>query len=477
MDDRVLDFAQLLTGRMRENPLWQELMKVVNDYVHHHITMPRNELQHIRDSESVHMGDTMMIHHGEHYGKTGTVSRVIIRHPSPGSVGTPPDAIVINIPDYGEVEIPFSGVQDRHWLVRNARMLGFDFFSSELTDKDYYRIAKFVSLYWPEGGNEQFINFMGFIKNVRFDLVQLWAKDTNGPANEDVEYGELSYQYTGTLPVWQGGEWYPTSHVEVRYDAELYKVTDLGDIRALFYVLAPIHLVLERIVSAIYGEWDIFIGLSAQYKALYQSSMRWQWEAGYTVITHAYAGSVADLQTLKHQYQWRVTGDLMMVVPEEAAVTMKEFGDVTWKSPGLLDLRPPETGGLSAVTQEGQHGRPRRTGEVTMYHPQVSGGPAVTTESGVERPVEWRNQNVNLGVRVMAASFGMVESGSIVADFSDLEQNWQTVSVFNFIETINFVCSIQNLARQGEFGTGTSCSVEMAVRSLYQGTYRHPVTV
>lgn len=476
MDHSPIDFTELLTGRMRENPLWQDLFASVSAHIQNHVTLPRREIQTIRDSEHVHRDDAYIVpaeDSPDGSERKGRVEKIIIHQPKPGGE-IPQDCVIVDVEGIGEVEVPVTAMQDRNWLIRNAQMLGFDFFSSELTTQDYYRIAKFVALYWPEGGNERFVNFLGFVKNIRFDLVKLWSKDTN-PQVEDVEYDGLEDFKPGMIPIWDNGEWYPTSHVELRYDGEEYSRADLGDVRALFYALAPIHIVLQRITAAVYGDWEVFTALAAQYRHIYQSSARWQWDDGHTVISHAYGGAPSDLQMANYEFKWRVVGEFSIVVPKAAAVQSAEHGELRWKSPGLLDIRMPQTGGVSGMTQAGKDGKIGQRGDFQMYHPPV-GGRVESAYQTVQRPKHWFNENVNLGAHSEVGSANVMSSGAIYTELTLLGIFWYYALVLSDHWLQTAVCSVRNNIQDGTYGTGTTCSVDMSVRALYQGSYRHPVT-
>jgi hypothetical protein len=130
---------------------------------------------------------------------------------------------------------------------------GFNYFSDRLTDRDYARLAYWVDRYWPyggAGGDHNFIRFIGFVKSMKLDLFQLWSDESG---LESDQYPFLESSPVGRA-VWNGGTVYPTSHVEILYDSILHgnlSDHDQQDIILLFYMLAPIHLVMHRIVANI----------------------------------------------------------------------------------------------------------------------------------------------------------------------------------------------------------------------------------
>jgi hypothetical protein len=50
-------------------------------------------------------------------------------------------------------------------------------------------------------------------------------------------------------PIWQGGNWFPTTHVRVTFDGTKFSNVSDSDIVAFFYSFAPYNLVLESIVN------------------------------------------------------------------------------------------------------------------------------------------------------------------------------------------------------------------------------------
>ena len=129
-----------------------------------------------------------------------------------------------------------------------ARDLGINFVNL-LTDQDVERLARFISLYYPTQSTKAFNQFFSYLLAFRIDVLQLWSTSPDLTFFTEFEYVPLG------PTVYQGGEWYPTSHVEFQYDA-LAQLTqiDLKRITNLFYRLAPIHLVLERFAATLWND-------------------------------------------------------------------------------------------------------------------------------------------------------------------------------------------------------------------------------
>ncbi len=127
-------------------------------------------------------------------------------------------------------------VPDRETVQRVCTMMGFTYpnvddklFSAE----DYLRIAQNISAYYQEQGTDSFLAFFSYCLNYVFTLVPQWTQDYETFYDEgDPAIG---------LPVWQGGTWYPTSHVS--FSLEVGRIPP-DQFEPFFRHIAPIHLVL-----------------------------------------------------------------------------------------------------------------------------------------------------------------------------------------------------------------------------------------
>ena len=181
-----LPWRRYLSGAVANNPLWVDMADAISDVNAIHVLEPRRELQRIRN----------------------------------------PDGL------------------DRPYLIGNVRHLGFDYRSDTIPDEMYRLLMKMFALYLPENGTVTFVDFLGFIKNTRFDIERLWTKDYKN-------FAEL-YQVPDNDRISANNRgFYPTSHVRLYYDAEDYPINEYADVYPLFYKIAPIHLVLERVVGKI----------------------------------------------------------------------------------------------------------------------------------------------------------------------------------------------------------------------------------
>lgn len=289
-----IDYLKILSRRLQQVPAWKDLAQSCNEIFGKEVDERRRKLEKIRDSVKYRRGDTLVnIEYHE------TINRPAIYIETREDANIPEkyiikNARVINVikniayyqhsdnKDYLELEFtykdrvtrwlkPIDIPQERDALLKNAYIMGFDFFNNKLSDEDLQRLYEFLQLYWDESGSDDnFMKFIGFIKNARFDLIPLWSyeddeiktyEDLANNPDKDV-YPVLSDKPRDALTVNEGGKWYLTSHVEIRYDLSQFGdfyTLNLDDLETLFYYFAPIILVLERIVGSLEIETDIAV--------------------------------------------------------------------------------------------------------------------------------------------------------------------------------------------------------------------------
>jgi hypothetical protein len=136
---------------------------------------------------------------------------------------------------------------DHDLLVRKTNLIGFDLSEADLlTDDDYTRVARHLAHYWYSKGTPRLIDFLGFILNSTIQVQNLWS--TTGPTPDT--YGTFLPEGDPGIgtPVWQGGTWFPTTHVRITYDPTAFNNYTLQKLTALFYAIANYNLVLESVV-------------------------------------------------------------------------------------------------------------------------------------------------------------------------------------------------------------------------------------
>lgn len=130
--------------------------------------------------------------------------------------------------------------------------LGFASSNSLFFREDFQTLYSNIGMFYMEGkGTEAFMNFYSYCIGALFSVDMLWTEDY-------VYFYQESDPLVGT-PVYDGGTWYPTSHVEITYDFVKFGVFSSEDMLDFFYYVAPINLVLRRVnfVSDIYSGNDV----------------------------------------------------------------------------------------------------------------------------------------------------------------------------------------------------------------------------
>jgi hypothetical protein len=150
---------------------------------------------------------------------------------------------------------PIDRYTSRPLLIQEARYQGLDYFSDTISTADYGRLVDTIGQYMAESGsNKAFSKYLGFLKDIRLLVDQLWT-----PEDDNEFFTELRSLDYSMDTILTGGTWYPTSHVDLLYD--VLRDTNLNDLKSLFFLLAPINLVLHRLVPTIFADIQIaFIG-------------------------------------------------------------------------------------------------------------------------------------------------------------------------------------------------------------------------
>ena len=149
-----------------------------------------------------------------------------------------------------------AGIIDRQPRKRALAMLaeaGLNVLPDSMTDHDIERLGVFAGLYFPGQNSKEFNHFLSYILNTRLEIIQLWAvgKDRYQVMEEE----------PGGDPVWSGGAWWPTTHVAIYYDLEQSDLSE-DKLTKLFYALAPIELVIDRIRGKVSGVITMYMGVA-----------------------------------------------------------------------------------------------------------------------------------------------------------------------------------------------------------------------
>ena len=159
--------------------------------------------------------------------------------------------------DLDSLRFPDAGV-----MVRTCGILGFgypNYDSSLFTEEDYLRILHSLSQYYQQQGTKSFFQFLSFVLNAYYAIEPLWTSDYISFSNKP-----------GGKAIWDGGSWYPTSHVQIVLRSEDTNV-NVSRIRKLFDYIAPIHLVLRSLASKLSAEMSSNVVMTGRIYTLQRS--------------------------------------------------------------------------------------------------------------------------------------------------------------------------------------------------------------
>lgn len=137
--------------------------------------------------------------------------------------------------------IPFEAWSqpEREILVKQVNFLGMKLQNAGVVSNDNYQtIARWVGQYWFGKGTQSFIDFINYCLSASLTVTKLWTQDYNTfvPQNDPS---------VGT-PIWEGGTWYPTTHVAIIASGGLQSL-DIETLVSFFYEIANYNLVLDSI--------------------------------------------------------------------------------------------------------------------------------------------------------------------------------------------------------------------------------------
>ena len=103
-----------------------------------------------------------------------------------------------------------------------------------LLNSPLHRLTQTIGSYWYHKGLGNVIDYINYVLNTDVVMHQLWTTDyeTFYVAGDPV---------IGT-PVWEGGAWYPTTHVRIDISASSISVDMISDLVKLFYAVANYNL-------------------------------------------------------------------------------------------------------------------------------------------------------------------------------------------------------------------------------------------
>ncbi len=129
---------------------------------------------------------------------------------------------------------------DRETRIQSIGMIGLRIPESDkFSTAHYERLQRDLSTYWYNKGTGSLADFISVVLNVPVSLSVLWTDDyVNFRVEGSPDIG---------IPVYEGGTWYPTTHVQFAYDPTAAPGVPLSTLLSLFYALANYNLVVGQV--------------------------------------------------------------------------------------------------------------------------------------------------------------------------------------------------------------------------------------
>lgn len=144
--------------------------------------------------------------------------------------------------------IPFEAWSqpERDLLVKQVNALGLKLQNAGIISNDSYQvISRWAGMYWFGKGTHAFIDFINYCLSSSLSVTKLWTQDY-------VTFVPEGDPSIGT-PIWEGGPWYPTTHVSIVASGGLQQL-DIKTLVSFFYEIANYNLVLYS-VQLSYDMW------------------------------------------------------------------------------------------------------------------------------------------------------------------------------------------------------------------------------
>lgn len=205
----MISYKDRLTTYLADTPAWSQLAEAMDEVLGQIVNDPARKLANIRDVNNWHP-KALEQKHG------------------------------VAILDGTDRKFEGDEWNDPTWRVRSAMMLGFNFYNIYSLDTDTYdQFIKMAVQFYPEQGTNSWVDFLGFATNSLITVTQLWTIDY-------VNFYPEGNPLIGT-PVYAGGEWFPTSHVDIKINANFSSRVSLVDFYDLLIFAAPVNLVFRDV--------------------------------------------------------------------------------------------------------------------------------------------------------------------------------------------------------------------------------------
>lgn len=203
-------YVQRLPSYLADVPAWVQLAEAMDTVLREIVHQPAQKLANIRDVNNFH-----------------------------------PDAVALKqgVSILDGTDASYGGVQwnETRWRVQQAMMLGFNFYNIyQLNPSSFDAFIKMAVQFYPEQGTDSWVEFLGFATGAILEVTPLWTNDAYVTMLPEGDPG------IGT-PIWEGGDWYPTSHIDVTINMLLSQQLSLYNFLDLLNFAAPINLVIRNI--------------------------------------------------------------------------------------------------------------------------------------------------------------------------------------------------------------------------------------
>lgn len=149
-------------------------------------------------------------------------------------------------------------VLERDALVQTADLLGFRFYeSSTLTSTNFLMLCNQLAYYYNQGkGQVQWTDFLSFCLGTPFSVSNTWTEDyvTFYPEGDE-RIGK---------PVYDGGTWYPTTHIIVNLEQSRFLGVDTKTLIDLIQYFDNIQLVIHLISVTDQSTINEYMGIASQ---------------------------------------------------------------------------------------------------------------------------------------------------------------------------------------------------------------------
>lgn len=169
-----------------------------------------------------------------------------------------PDIAVSDALDEGKlININDVYLLEKDALIKTADLLGFRYYASgNLTDINYWLLCTYLAAYYNTAkGQVQWTDFLAFCIGSPFTVQNTWTRDyiTFYPEGDPA---------IGT-PVYEGGQWYPTTHIIVNLKLGRFNGWTMQMINDLIDYVANAELVVQIINIMDESEIKVNIGISS----------------------------------------------------------------------------------------------------------------------------------------------------------------------------------------------------------------------